>query len=354
MEINDRKNIIWPLWIKYKYFNRIPDWISTSFYFAIPALIIFTPFIFNNWDTLIQNEFTLYLKLFFGGLWVLYGPLFMFRYDKIYLRFWEGISTIYIKDDLKKQINYYDNQIIKLSRWISIVWCSMITSVLIIDPSYLKIFGIEGWSDPYLYIFILLMIYLIHLTALGFTGSFITIKIILSLIKSDSVRLNEYDSDSVGGFSSFGNFSLSTTILFSTGVLFIPILYDYAIHSGIIVQLLIFSAVILYGISIVLVFIIPVTLAFKKAEKDKDELINSALIKYKEYRNSGKNAEELNTFNYLNYLNGLTTYPFNFNNLFKISMTALFPIVLYFTQMLLDPGSILYNWKEVLEKIGIN
>ncbi len=354
MELKSKRKLIWPLAVKYKYLNKFPDWISTSFYFAIPALVIFTPFIINNWNLLIQNEFTLYLKLFFGGLWALYGPFFMFRYDRIYMNFWKGVSTIYIKDDIESQIHFYDKQIIKISKLISIVWCSMITSVLIIDPSYLKIFGVIGWNDPYLYIFILLMIYLIHLTALGFTGSFITIKIILSLIKSNSVKLNEYDSDSVGGFSSFGNFSLSTTILFSTGVLFIPILYDYAIHSGLIVQLLIFSAVILYGLSIFLVFIIPVTLAYRKAEKDKDELIYNTLLEYRNHRVNGKYAEELNSYNYLNYLNGLTTYPFNFNNLFKISLTALFPIVLYFTQMLLDPGSILYNWKEVLEKIGIN
>jgi len=345
--------------VKHKYFSKFPDWISTSFYFTIPTIIIFLPFLIINWDILITNEFSLYLKLFFGGIWAFFGPMFMFKYDEIYLKFWDRLSVISTGTDIERLIHYYDNQIIKTSKIISFIWCILIASVIIIDPSYLQVFGISGWGDPYIYIFILFIIYLVHLTALGFTGSYYTIKIIFSLIKSNSVQLDEYNSDSVGGFSCFGNFSLSTTILFSTGVLFIPILYDYAIQSGLFSQLLIFIAVILYGIAIFLVFVIPVALAFKKAERDKDELISITLSKYKSYRlkpdkNNENEIEELNEYNYLNYLNGVTTYPFNFNTLFKIVLTALFPIMLYFIQMLLDPGSILYNWKEVLEKIGMN
>ena len=359
MKLENRTNIIWPLKLKYRYFKKVPDWILTSFYFAIPALIVFLPFVILRWDILIKNDIALYLKLAFGALWALYGPLFMFRYDKEYIKFWGNLQSIYTGKDIEKLVKIYDLKIIRVSKLISLIWCVLITSVIIIDPSYLTIFGISGWQDPCLYIFVLFMFYLVHLTALGFTGAFITIKIIFNLIKSDSVKINEYDSDTVGGFSCFGNFSLVTTILFSTGVLFIPILYDYAIHSGLIAQLLIFLAVILYSIAIFLVFIIPVALAFKKADKDKEKIIINTLNRYKELRHKPiktklDHVEVLNEYNHLNYLKNLATYPFNFSTLLKITLTALFPILLYFLQMVLDPGSIFYNWKEVVEKIGIN
>lgn len=359
MERTARQHIIWPLRVRYHYLGGVPDWIATAFYFAIPAFIVFIPFILMRWDTLVHNPFTLYLKLFFGGLWALYGPYFMFIYDRKYMKFWDELRSVYHGKDIEELIRRYDRKIIQTSRVISCIWCILITSVIIIDPSYLRVFGISGWADPYLYIFIAFILYLVHLTALGFTGAYITIRIIFNLIRSGDVRINEYDSDAVGGFSCFGNFSLTTTILFSTGVLFIPILYDYAIHSGLIAQLIIFLAVIFYGVAIMLVFIIPVALAFKKAEYDKDTMITETLLRYRKIRTienktDKQNLEELNAYNHLSYLKGLTTYPFNFNNLFKITLTALFPIVLYFLQMVLDPGSILYNWKEVLEKMGFN
>jgi hypothetical protein len=353
------RELVWPLEIKYKYFRKIPDCISTSFYFSVPAIIIFIPFIFRSWNELMKNDFSLYFKIFIAGIWTLYGPWFIFKYNQTYELFWTKLSSIYLKDNLESLIHFYDLKIIRISKIISIIWCSLLTAALIIDPSYLKTFGIHGWSDPYQYIFIFFIIYLAHLTALGFTGCYITIKIICSLINNNSVRFNEFDTDNAGGFSCFGHFSLSTTFLFATGSLFIPLLYDYATNSSIVTQFLIFLAVILYGCSIFLVFLIPVTHTFKKAENDKNDIVHEALLEYKKSRvkkmsNSEIEMVELNSYNHLKFLNELKIYPFNFNILFKISLTALIPIIIYLFQMLLDTSSILYNWKVVVSKLGIN
>jgi hypothetical protein len=70
--------------------------------------------------------------------------------------------------------------------------------------------------------------------------------------------------------------------------------------------------------------------------------------------NSEIEMVELNSYNHLKFLNELKIYPFNFNILFKISLTALIPIIIYLFQMLLDTSSILYNWKVVVSKLGIN
>jgi hypothetical protein len=65
-------------------------------------------------------------------------------------------------------------------------------------------------------------------------------------------------------------------------------------------------------------------------------------------------SDSLNSYNYLKFLNELKIYPFNFNILFKTSVTELIPIAIYFFQMILDSGSIVYNWKEVISKFGKN
>lgn len=356
MEKQANRKLIWPLYLNYKYFNRYPDWISTTFYFAIPALIAFLPAVLINWEILINNSYNLYVKLFFGLMWGVLGPYFMFRYDKAYIKFWERVKNIYQGDEIKQLMEKFDNEIIKTSNVISILWCTLVTSVIILDPSYLEIFGINGWSDPYLYIFILFIIYLVHLTALGFCGVFITIKIIYTLSKDDHLKIDVYNIDNVGGYSCFGNFSLATSLLFSTGVLFLPIIIDYSIHSGAVAQLIISTVIIIFCIAILLSFIMPVMFSFKKADKEKDRIIQGHLEKYRKYRNQNNGLEgkieELNLYNHLYFINNVSVYPFNFSNLFKIITASLVPMLVYLIQMLIDTGSILYNPQTILRLFG--
>lgn len=355
MERGNNKELVWVLRIKYNRFKNIPDYITTWFYFAIPAFLVFIPFLFREWELLIKNELSIYIKFFFGALWCTYGPYFIFSYERKYIQFWKELNPIFTGENIQSFIDYFDLKIKRLSKIISVPWCILIISIILFDPSYLRLFGINGWTDLYLYVFILLIIYLSYLTALGFTGTYITINIIMHLVKKNLIKLNPFCNDGVGGFSCIGKFSLNSTILFSTGILFIPILHDYAIETGVISQLLTFIVITIYGAAILLVFFIPMRVAFRKADEDKDKLLTDALDGYYQLRHCREkeliqSISELNSFNYLNFLEKMNLYPFTFTTMTKIILTALFPVLFYIVQMLLDSGSIFYNW-DMLSKL---
>ena len=349
------RNPVWVLKLRYKFLKNTPDYLISGFFFALPAAIVFTPFVILRWETTDLNYLTL-LRLLSGCIWAYWGPYFMFRYDKHYLKIWHSIFHEKPESSINEYVLKYDSRIRRIAALLTLIWSALIGGALLLSVEYLLKFGFVNYSDPYLYLFIGFVFLLIHYTAIGITGSFMTILIIKEIVENNLIEYDIYASDSVGGYSVLGNFALNTTLLYSTGVLFIPILYDFVIDVNITSQILVFLGVMIYAISIFASFLIPVTYTFKHAESQKEKILQDQLEYYKELKmkvskTSNDYYEERSVFNLIQYVRQLDVYPFNFNSLTKVILTGLFPIVLYVVQLFLDPDSILYNWDAVVEKL---
>lgn len=179
---------------------------------------------------------------------------------------------------------------------------------------------------------------------------------IVNVIKKDLTKFNPYSVDNVGGYSCFGNFSFYTTLIFSSGMFFIPIMFDYSVNSGILIQIIISFAVIIYSISIFLLFLLPTSYAFKKAAYEKENHLIKLLDEYNSlFTSSDKSVyQELrihNLMSNIDFIKNLSTYPFNFNVMLKLTLTSVLPAIIYVLQLLMNKNSLIYKWKEVVEQM---
>lgn len=178
------KNIKYPecekIWILRLLDNKtFSKKLNILFHFLI-LIIIFTPFLYTRWSIIQNFEVGLLLALLLSITWYGISPLLILKYDNIYEKFWhECHSLLKEKDSIQEFKEKFDKRIIRLSKHLTILWCPLLLSVIFINPDYLVKLGFEIWSDPYFYVFLIALTYVLHLTVIGFTGAIVTIQIIV-------------------------------------------------------------------------------------------------------------------------------------------------------------------------------
>jgi hypothetical protein len=293
---------------KNKYFdNRF----FSIVFISLPGLILFIPFIIFKFNIILTYPPKMIFGLSCGLIWVWLGPYWIFSYTKKLKNVLLSIKENYATD--KTHFKQFEENCLNNFFKIKIctpLWILLVVFAAIWDENYLCLFGIGGINDPYFYVFILLLSYLLYITSIGFSGIITTIKLTLNLISENVLKVDYFHSDGNGGLKFIKDLIYSTTKLFSTAVLFIPILLHYITYTkNVNVKLLLYFLIIIASISIVLSFFVPLKRLNTYAEnkKDKDLLYYSRLYQ-KHFLNCISNdynesiKEELRTLNLYNFI----------------------------------------------------
>lgn len=247
MEILDNNWIEkWFIWGDEK---KIPRVIFSGFFFFIPTLIIFIPFIVLRINAIMSFTPRMWFGLISGLAWSWLAPYLIQRWYKTISGAFIELSqnnVIEIKESSKCFL-IAGKSLFKLTK-VKIIWITFICFLSVLDKSYLKRFASQGVGDIYFWIFIVALLYILYFSSVGIEGVFTTLKLVKIYTEQNKLELNFTCSDNECGISSIKILIRKSTLIFSSGVFFIPILLDYISYSNIlIVKLLLYFAIIIFS-----------------------------------------------------------------------------------------------------------
>jgi hypothetical protein len=294
-------------------------------------------------------------------LWASLALFFIEKYNQAYNRFWQQLSSIAGDPErIERTKKDCDETFCKLVIWITVVWSTACVVTALGSPrsfiSFLSLYGIQGWSDVYTYVVILVMLVLAHLTAIGIASVLHMMYVCLAVTKTHWLRLDPFNADRAGGYSCFVKFSLRTLLLFSTGALFIPALYEFSQTSSSLIQFGVGILVSTFSAFIIFVYVFPCFIVFGKAKKEKEILLHHIADQYRLLMSEHPVDVQHSILLELRFqrlkdelmlYEGISTFPFSAGVVFKLISTALIPLIVFFTQLLCDTGSVLYNLDKV-------
>ncbi len=274
--------------------------------------------------------------------WPWIGAYFIWYYEKVllnnfFLRLKELVS--------EKECNELTLSLAKNLKYLVIVcWTTIIIISYLASKYYIcAIWGFEGYSDLNYVISILYWAIQGLLTGVGFYGVVNTVVLVVKVYKSCNLMICPYKADKLGGLGIFGKLTMKTTIMFATGSLYIPILLDDAQFISSRASLLIYTIVGIFSIFILLSFIVPNYLVYKKAKRDVYNRLDFLATELNAYitqiltKSGDKPVAELyeHVRSYYYDLRNTQLYPFNFGIFVKLFTSAFMPIGMTFLKELI-------------------
>ncbi len=211
-----------------------------------------------------------------GLIWIWLGPFLINNYV-------QKINETFLNaKDLKiLRIENYNRTLVdantKLGKFgvLNVIWVLFILAIAVFDNSYLNRFGIGNFTDPYFYIFLLMLAYVLYFTSVGIRGVLIVYQLINELVNENKIKLDFYNSDKMGGLKCFKELIYTAAKLFATGVLFFPILLDYILYtSDIRVKVALYLSIILFTVILIMTFFIPIKKLYDYANEHRDMYLN--------------------------------------------------------------------------------
>lgn len=336
MEVDKQQFWIFELFINRKSLSLMPNIVFSGFFMSFPIIVIFLPFIFR--ERMIFSTYTssMWLGLISGSIWIYLAPYLIFQFYKRLATLSIELQSIISKNNDIYFWNALDT--FKKTNIFNVLWCVLICCALLLDVGYLNKFGIYGFGDPYLYVFILCIAYIAYFTGFGFKGVYVTIIIIKNLTKNKVITIDYFNADGSGGIKYLKGLSAFTARVFATGTLFIPILVDYILYTNnLYVKLILYLSIFLMVLFIASSFIIPVKLLIRHIESQKNEYLKKLLLKYKTVAFVGidnpnnhsiqEEIEALNLYNYINICKNTKIYTVDYSVIMEILVSVAIPLM---------------------------
>lgn len=283
----------------------------------------------------------------FGLIWINLGPFLIWYYDERLLPkfFFSVLDIVKDKNKIEKLAKKYDTLFSKRFWLITIPWILFLMYMCLQIPETLSRGGILGGVNDFFYwLFLIGIVWVGLITSTGFLGVLITIFAIRDVSK-ETLKIDPLHPDRLGGLSCIGNYAIGTTILFSTGSLFIPVVFQLISNKGIL--FFIYPGVLLFSVFILLSFLYPTIKIHHRAKLIRDGILDKLRKKY------GELSHKLNTNSqdytktvasylelyrlrseYLDY-KGVSLYPLEIEIFVRLISSVILPIVFLLIQLYL-------------------
>ncbi len=317
-------------WIK-KVFDYIhcPKIIISLLLTTVPLFIIYIPFIFKRYNVFLHYNSRMWIGVISGIIWISLSPYL------IYI-FIEKTSNLEYSFFYKAKNKFLLNDLTRIDLLV-ILWMGLIIGAIILDVNYLIRFGIYGFKDPYFYLFILSIIYVLYYTSIGIKAVIFFILSVIDITTKGLLAIDLFNPDGNGGVKQVKKIIFTTGRLFATGTLFIPILFDYIFYTqNISVKAILYFCILLFTVLVVLVFLIPFILLYKYVDKFKKIYLNNLLLKYKNMAKQNftkknsilieKELEALNLYNHINIVKEVRICKLDFNMVIEIFGAIIIPL----------------------------
>lgn len=313
-----------------------------SIVFGLHAFISISILLLNRIEYVTHNLETI-LMFYLASLWLWIGPVMIWTYEtKVIPEFLSKIEKVlkYRKDYRTLKKKYYQTTPTTTSRLFIFLWVLFVTLIFINSFPFMKKFGLVDSKDLYWYMQIINVVLYSYLTSVGFILAIKTI-LIFKDISIYNYRIDLFSSDEKGGFAFIGKFATTTSLMLSSGALFIPILLEvYAYNaSSSNNEILILILIGIYVVTIIMSFFYPIYFFHKKISFTKNRYLSKVGNKISRYKKMII-QDNLNIYpKYKIYkdeyimISKLTTWPFNINNFVTVTLSFLLPIFLTWIQI---------------------
>lgn len=302
--------------------------------FTAPWNVLALAFTLLHWES-VSLSFIYASAL--GLFWVNIAPFLIWYYDERVLpEFFAHLSEL-ISDSAERHYlaEKYNSFFARHRLSVSLFWGVAAVAIVFVSESALEAQGMTGSGEIFLWTTYAYAVYVGGVLGHGFVGPVATILLIREVSQYE-LEIDPLHPDNLGGLSTVGYVSIRTTLLYSSGSLFLPLLFYFSSAGG--MSVVIFGITGIYVVSIFISFIYPTTIVNRRAQEYRDSILEDLRQQYAELEqamNSPHENEiaELNKRLELQRLqrkyesyNSVSLYPFQLSILTRLAGSVVLPI----------------------------
>lgn len=276
--------------------------------------------------------------------WLNVGPYFIWYYDQKLLPEFFARADEIIGDNerLHALARKYDNFFSHRYWIITIPW----TALVLYAISGLKLVLSGG---VFYWMILAGGVWIALLSSIGFWGV-VTTMLAIREISREKLTVDPFHPDKLGGLSCIGTYAIGTTLLFSTGSLFLPIIFDF-ISAGepTVVLSALYAAVFVFSGFTLFSFLYPTVKINRAAESARRAILENlrqqyAVLQRSVARRNTRTANLSEAYPRLNHLRDeymdyrrMKLYPFEVEILVKLIISVILPFILLLVNRYLLP-----------------
>lgn len=283
---------------------------------------------------IMTHEVYMLSYLFCACTWSLFGPVFIWWYEQKTLQalYASALPILHSRSEQEVFSGLIFSPVIRgtRNRLFLFGWILLIVYSYARAMDFMRGFGIHGLDDAWWWIIFGGVILYAYYTGIGFLLAFKTIDIVRLLSKMNPM-LNPYHQDQTGGLGFVGNFAVTTSLMFWSGMLFLPLMLALGRSASGEGGIQAFVIVGVYTACILLPFAYPVWRIHRKIVRSKLEMatpIRSALYRLLaagEFSFPGSDKWALQSA-FLRDIIMIQDWPFNLRNALQITISGLSPV----------------------------
>jgi len=274
-------------------------------------------------------------------IWLNLGPFLIWHYDqRLQPDFFNKVSDIVTDQERLNALATKYGNLFRKKFWIlTVPWTLIIACVWATSLNGLSLEGgILGLRDIFYWLWFAIIILIAIISSIGFWGVLTTILAIRGVSKEKSLRLDPLHPDKMGGLSTVGSYAIGTTLLFSSGSLYLPLGFQLASGSELATSF-VYLAALLFSAFILLSFLGPTLIVHQRAKSIRNAVMSKLREKYTEQSQALDVNDENSTAasisylqlnrirsEYLDYQN-IKLYPFEMGILVKLITSVVLPII---------------------------
>lgn len=281
-----------------------------------------------------------------GLFWVNIAPALIWYYDERVLpEFFAHLSELISDEEERHYLaEKYNDLFAKHRISVSLFWGSAAVAIIFVSEPVLQAQGMIGSGQIFLWTSYAYAAYTGGVLGHGFVGPIVTLLLIQEITQYE-LEIDPLHPDNLGGLSTVGYVSIRTTLLYSSGSLFLPILFFFSSEGG--VSSVIFGFAGIYIVSIFISFIYPTTIVNRRAQEYRDSILEDLRQEYTELEQATNSPEEneiaeLNKRlelqrlqrTYENY-NSVNLYPLQLSILTRLAGSVILPIFFMLVELYL-------------------
>lgn len=310
--------------------------------FGLPIDVLLSIFLTVRKDYIPPDFFLAYVLCI---LWLNLGPYFIWYYENQTMkRFFKELNGLISNKEIQKTYRKYAENFSKRF-WIPIIPWMFFLFAIYGENFALDVAGTFGYNDLWTWLLSIPILWIPIIAGMGTWGVVTTITAIDEITKKKLI-LDSLHVDRRGGLGCIGNYAINTTILISSGSLFLPMAFQLASQlnsakSNIYILVLFFIIILLFS------FFYPILITQSGAKKQRSKQLEKLRGHYNEILKSQKlphtdtdqrlvlhlDASRVRT-EYLDLLS-INLLPFDVSIINKLASSILFPIIITFVQQMI-------------------
>lgn len=281
-----------------------------------------------------------------GLLWVNIAPFLIWYYDERVLpSFFAKISEI-LPDEAEadRLAEKYTSMFASPNPLLTGFWTIAAVAIIYTSTDVLQAQGMTGMSAPFLWTTYAYALFVGLVLSHGFMGPVLTVRLIDEVAALD-LQIDPLHPDNLGGLSTVGYCAIRTTLLFSTGSLFLPLLFRFSAAGG--SPLLIFGFTAIYIATILATFVYPTLRVNRRAQTLREAALDDLRERYyaTERKMAAPDSDDLAELNrrlelqriqtkYDNY-NAVSLYPLQVSIIVRLIGSVVLPLAFMFVEFYL-------------------